>query len=519
MREALCQPLSVGRIARHCGVPPRTLNEHFRAFVGTSPSDYLRRLRLAAAREDLLTGRSGLLVTEVAKRYCFHHFGRFAEHYRKRFGETPSETLHRARSSALSDPVDSPREAPVRRSAHPAIPAARASRDKPSLAILLAQPPTNDPALRSLLTAVAEAIAASLSSVRSLKIIMPTSLRAALRDPQQWARELGARYFLTGTATRAHTRLRIIVRVAEAHTLHHVWGDSFEGHSDQPLELQDRIVAGVLRAIPPNIRGADIERALRTPIRNLDANGLSMRALPFLFASRPDATRRALELLHSAIEIDPDYGLAAALAAWGHSQLVAYNATPAPAEEKRHAGELTRRAAMLNEDDPLVLTARCAVHTMTREFETAESLARRALALDPACGWAWSRSGWLHSYRGQSDLAIEHFGRALSLGATTSRANDLIGIATAHFDAGRYEASVFWLQSALRQQPGAVWANRSLSVAYVRVGDRLQALRSLECLRRSFPDLTVREVVGAVPFRPQFLDRLGDGLSALGLPP
>jgi hypothetical protein len=31
--------------------------------------------------------------------------------------------------------------------------------------------------------------------------------------------------------------------------------------------------------------------------------------------------------------------------------------------------------------------------------------------------------------------------------------------------------------------------------------------------------MTVREVVAAVPFRPDFLDRLGDGLTDLGLPP
>jgi hypothetical protein len=51
------------------------------------------------------------------------------------------------------------------------------------------------------------------------------------------------------------------------------------------------------------------------------------------------------------------------------------------------------------------------------------------------------------------------------------------------------------------------------------LGERLKALDSLEALRRFCPDLTVGQVVTAVPFRPDFLNRLGDGLSALGLPP
>jgi adenylate cyclase len=325
---------------------------------------------------------------------------------------------------------------------------------------------------------------------------------------------------LTGRIVRAGARLRLIVRVAESGRGHHVWGDSFDGEYDQPLDLQERVVSSVSRAILPSIRGAEIDRARRAPPQNLDAYGLSMRALPFLFASCPVASRRALELLHRAIEIDPDYGLATALAAWGHGQLVMYNGTPAPAEERSRALHLVHHAAILDDGDPLALAAQCAVHTMAREFDVAEALVARALALDPSSGWAWGRSGWLHSYQGHSEMAIEHFGRALSLDPNpASRANSIIGIGSAHFNAGRYEAAASWLRRALLEQPGTSWANRSLSVSYARLGDRLKALDSLDALRRSCPDLTVSQVVAAVPFRPDFLVRLGDGLSGLGLPP
>lgn len=62
------------------------------------------------------------------------------------------------------------------------------------------------------------------------------------------------------------------------------------------------------------------------------------------------------------------------------------------------------------------------------------------------------------------------------------------------------------------------WANRSLSVSYARLGEPLKARESLDALRRYSPDLTVGRVVAALPYKPDFLDRLGDGLSALGLP-
>lgn len=521
MRQSVCRPISMAELVQHCGVAERTLNNHFRTFLDISPIHYQHRLRLAAARETLLAGEPGNSITAVAKRYGFTHFGRFAGQYRRQFGESPSATLRNGRAATLTGPtVGHDRNTMPRGGTGQELPPSLASRDRPSIAVLPCQAPANEPSLRWLGESVAEAIAAALCSVRSLAVMLPPLNRGPIFDPQRVTRELNARYFLTGRIARAGARLRFIVRVAESSTGHHVWGDSFEGEYDQPLDVQDRVVASVVRAILPSIRGAEIDRARRTPPQNLDAYGLAVRALPFVFASQPEASRRALELLHRAIEMDPDYGLATALAAWGHAQLVMYNGAPAPAEERTRALQLVQRAAILDDGDPLVLAAQCAVYTMAGEFDAAETLVARALALDPSFGWAWGRSGWLHSYRGNSETAIEHFGRALALDPNpASRANSFIGIGSAHFNAGRYEAAVSWLRSALLEQPGASWANRSLSVSYARMGDQLKALDSLDALRRACPDLTVSQVVAAVPFRPDFLDRLGGGLSGLGLPP
>ena len=519
MRAALCRPISMKTLVEHCAVPERTLNAHFAIFIGVSPLQYLRRLRLTAAREALLAGGRGVSVTVVAQRYRFNHFGRFADQYRRCFGESPSATLRHGRVAKPHEAMvaDSRNTTPVRADQQARL--SFASRERPSIAVLTCRASANEPTLRCLAESVAAAIAAALCSVKSLAVMLPTSLSAAILDPQRIARELNARYFLTGRIVQAGPGLRLTLFVAETATGHHVWGDSFDGERDQPLDLQARIVAGIIRVIPPRIRGAEIDRASRVSPQNLDAYGLAMRALPFVFASRSEATQRALELLHRAIEIDPDYDLATALAAWCHGQLVMYNGTLAPAEETQRALQLVQRAAILDSDDPLVMAARCAVHTMARQFDIAGALVTRALALDPYFGWAWGRSGWLHSYRGNSDTAIEHFGRSLSLDPNfASRANYFAGIGSAHFNIGRYDETTFWLRTALLDQPGMSWVNRTLSVSYARLGDRPKALESVDTLRRSCPDLNVSQVVAALPFRPTYLDRLAEGLSDLGLP-
>lgn len=517
LRGAVRAPVSIGGLAAECGVAERTLSEHFRAFVGLSPAAYLRRLRLAAAREALRAGAAGTSVTEVAQRHQFNHLGRFAGQYRERFGETPRQTLRRARAAMRGQerPAAAGDGAGGGGPARPEM----ASRERPSIAVLPCLAPGRDPDLGAVADAIGEAVAARLCAVRSLRIVAPTRARAATRDPRRLAAELGARYLLAGRLTADGRRLRLVLWLVDTADGGHVWGDTFDGSRDRPVALQDRVATGVLRAVPSRIRGAEIERAARTAPRSLDAHGLAMRALPCLFASRPDGARRALDLLYAAIEMDPDYALPTALAAWGHGQMVVYTADAEPAEEDRRARQLARRAAILDDADPIVLTARAAVEMMAGELDAAEGLVARALACDPACGWAWGRSGWLHAYRGRPQRAIAHFRRALALGPQASRANLRAGIGAAHFDAGRYADAARWMRGALQDQPDTAWVNRSLSVALARCGEPREASRALDRLRRYNPGLTVSRVVAAVPFRPDFLQRLGNGLSDLGLRP
>jgi adenylate cyclase len=157
---------------------------------------------------------------------------------------------------------------------------------------------------------------------------------------------------------------------------------------------------------------------------------------------------------------------------------------------------------------------------MLDDLETGAALLERALALDPTSPWAWERSGWLKTYLGQPDVAIRHFKRAIGLAPAGARnAHRYIGIGSACFDAGRYHEAVQWKRKALSVDPGTSWVNRTLAVSYARLGDRRAALDSLDALRRLCPDVTINQVVNAVPFRRDFLDRIAEGLDDLGLPP
>lgn len=94
------EPLSVGEMAQAIGMEPVQLRALFRHVTGLSPSEWIRIKRLDAVRRELSNGvGAGQTVSDVAMNWGFWHLGRFAQYYAAKFGETPSETLARSRTT------------------------------------------------------------------------------------------------------------------------------------------------------------------------------------------------------------------------------------------------------------------------------------------------------------------------------------------------------------------------------------------------------------------------------------
>ncbi len=95
--------IAVADIAREARVSVRAVQMAFRRHRGVTPTAYLRDVRLDRAHRDLqAAGRDGgATVTDVALRWGFVDPGRFAQHYRRRYGKAPSDTLRGGTSDAL----------------------------------------------------------------------------------------------------------------------------------------------------------------------------------------------------------------------------------------------------------------------------------------------------------------------------------------------------------------------------------------------------------------------------------
>jgi len=100
-RANLDKPTRIPELCRTVGVEPRQLRRACQAILGVTPVSYLHTLRLSEVRRTLTTqDGAAATITEVASRFGFHEFGRFAAAYRAAFGEQPSETRQRTLSSS-----------------------------------------------------------------------------------------------------------------------------------------------------------------------------------------------------------------------------------------------------------------------------------------------------------------------------------------------------------------------------------------------------------------------------------
>ena len=95
--EARAQlPITVTEIAAASGVTPRALQHGFAHHLESSPTRYLRAVRLERAHHALREGTVDVTtVTEIAHRWGFAGPVGFARQYRDAVGELPGETLAR----------------------------------------------------------------------------------------------------------------------------------------------------------------------------------------------------------------------------------------------------------------------------------------------------------------------------------------------------------------------------------------------------------------------------------------
>ncbi len=371
--------------------------------------------------------------------------------------------------------------------AEPPPPPAALLPDRPSIAVLPFTNMSGDAEQQYFADGMVEEIITALSRIRWLFVIARNSsftYQGRAVEVKQVGRELGVRYVLEGSVRKAGRRVRISAQLIETTAGAHLWADHFDGSVNDVFELQDRVAVSVAGIIEPTLQAAEIRRAADRPTGDLTAYDLYLRALSHAYSWEKERIVEALDLLSQAIERDPNYGSALALAARCHFDLHVNGWSDSPQTNRRTGVDLARQALQVASGDPNVLReVAFTLGYFDEDIDPAIELIERALVINPSFAQGWVISGWLRLWAGQTETGISHFETSLRLSPHARRAGALMAIGVGHFFAGRFDDAKLMLLRSLQEHPRWAPTYRFLASCYAHMGRLDEARETVERLR------------------------------------
>ena len=396
--------------------------------------------------------------------------------------------------------------------------------DSPSIAVLPFRNLSGDPGQDYFADGVVEDIITALSRIRWLFVIARNSsfaYKGRTVDEKLVGRELGVRYVVEGSVRQSDNRVRITGQLVDAATGTHLWAERFEGTLDDIFELQDQITTSIVGAIASQLERAEIERARRKPTGNLSAYDHYLRAMPHLHRGTREAIDKALPLFHKAVALDPEFASAHAMAAWCHCWRKINGWMIDQPGEFADGIRLARLAVELGKDDAVALTR--AGHTLAHladDLDGAVALLDKALLLNPNLAAAWFLGGFLRAERGDPEIAIEFFTRAMRFSPLDPEMFRMqAGMAMSHLFAGRFDVALSWAEQSFRQLPSFVFVVLVIAACHALSGQMEEAQDAADHLRRLDPAFRISKLGSWVPIRrSEHRATFTNGLRLAGLP-
>jgi len=368
--------------------------------------------------------------------------------------------------------------------------------DKPSIAVLPFQNLSGDPEQEYFADGMVEEIITALSRFKWLFLIARNSsftFTGKGVDVKEVGRRLGVRYVLEGSVRKAAGKVRITGQLIDAVTGTHIWADRFERDMTDVFALQDEVTVAVVSAIQPKLLQTEIAMATRRRPENLTAYDFYLRALQQHYLGTREGVAEATRLAHRALELDPRFGLVAALAANSHMDNVLWGYATDPQFERNEAVRLSRLALSLDDGDPDILARAASISAfMVGDSETEMEMADRAVALNPNSRNAWNSRGRVYLIAGLPEEAIASFEHAIRMSPVDPRLYlTLAGMAQAFIELGRFDEAIAAGKKALRQNPPYPPAYRCLASAFAHLGRDAEAREAAARVLEFDPAFTI----------------------------
>ena len=368
-----------------------------------------------------------------------------------------------------------------------------------------------------------EEIITALSRFKSLFVIARNSsftFKGRAVDIKEVGRRLGVRYVLEGSVRKASGKVRITGQLIDAVTGAHIWADRFERDLTDVFALQDEVTGAIVSAIGPKLLEAEIGMATRRRPENLTAYDFYLRARQQFYLATREALAEALRFAHRALELDPRFGLVAALAGVCHMRRVLWGYAVDPQFDRKEAVRLLRLALSLDDGDPDTLAWAAVISAyMVGDSEGSIELADRAVALNPNSYQAWGCRGHVYRAAGLPEEAVQSFERAIRMSPIDPLLHiTFAGMGMAFIELGRFDEAIVAGKKALRQNHLYVATYRCLASAFAHLGRDAEAYDAATRVLEIDPAFAISAHIARVRLSLSNAKLYIEGLRKAGLP-
>jgi adenylate cyclase len=393
--------------------------------------------------------------------------------------------------------------------------------DKPSIVVLPFENMSGDPEQEYFADGMVEEITTALSRFKWLFVIARNSsftFKGHAVDVKEVGRRLGVRYVLEGSVRKAAGKVRITGQLIDAVTGAHIWADRFERDLTDVFALQDEVTVAVVSAIQPKLLQTEIATATRRRPESLTAYDFYLRAIQQYYLTTREGVAEALKLAQRALELDPRFGVVAALVAMCHMNNAVWGHSVDPQFDRKEAVRLVRLALSLDDGDPDTLAWAGIISAyMVGDSESEIEMADRAVALNPNSFRAWTCRGQVYRVAGLPEEAVRSFERAIRLSPVDPQSHLVFaGKGMAFIELRRFDEAIVAGKKAQRHNPSYAAAYRSLASAFAHLGRDAEARKAAARVLEFDPAFTISALIARGGYSNATL--LIEGLRKAGLP-
>ncbi|MFQ5955507.1 MAG: adenylate/guanylate cyclase domain-containing protein [Kiloniellales bacterium] len=394
--------------------------------------------------------------------------------------------------------------------------------DKPSIAVLPFANLSPDPKQDYFSDGITEDIITALARFPQMFVISRNTSFTYKGKPvkvQQVAEELGVRYVLEGSVRRSGDRVRITTQLIDATTGHHLWAERFDRAIEDVFAVQDEVTQKIVAALAEEVSTAEVKRVMRKDTENLEAYDYVLRGQQLRRAFNRETNAQARELFEKAIALDPSYARAYAHLAWTHLNDWQLGWSESRPQSLERAFELARKAAGLNESDPVAHMALGEVYLWRKQYQEALAHSQRAVALNPNNADGYAALADKLAWSGKPEDAIRNMEKSMRLNPKHRYMNYWY-LGHAQFLAQRYDEAIAALRKVVARDKTFWPAHVYLAASLSRL-NRIEEARAeaAEALKLN-PALDTGRVPEQIPYQnPADLAHLLDALGKAGLSP